>query len=257
MAGTVRSGRRKIIEKYLDVKSSSILEIGALDYPTYKNNEIYVKYMDYASSEDIAKKDLKNPRYKLENIVNVDYVCPHQDYSKHIDEKFELVIANHVIEHIPNIITWLGEIHKILKTDGLLFLSIPDKRYTFDISRKETIASDVLRNYFEELKKPSFYHIFDHFYYHKKVSAKDVWLGNYENKLKINRFSPKDALNLAKKMSKEHYADVHCSVFTNESFIQLYDLLFDLEMVDFALLETGDVEYMSNEFHVMLRKLIR
>jgi len=52
-----------------------------------------------------------------------------------IKEKFDYIIAFDAIEHIPNMIDWLNDVHKILKDAGHIFLAIPGKRYTFDILR--------------------------------------------------------------------------------------------------------------------------
>ena len=44
--------------------------------------------------------------------------------SKHF-ESFNLILCNHVIEHIENDVNAIGQIFKILKTNGLLILSVP------------------------------------------------------------------------------------------------------------------------------------
>ena len=196
---TASSIRRKTIEEYVDVKNAHMLEIGALDCPTYSKNEVYIKYLDFASKSILAKKSAGDPRYIGDNLVDIDYVCSTPEYSKFIDEKFDLVIANHVIEHIPDTIRWLNEIHQILIPGGNIFLSVPDKRYTFDIIRRNTTFIDLLRNYNNEIKKPDFYHLLEHFYYHKSITAQEAWTNKHIDKVKQYRFDPETAVAVAKK----------------------------------------------------------
>ena len=246
--------RKKIIQSFIDIANCNILEIGALDSPTYSSSKYSVKFLDFTSTERLARKSSTNSRYKLDRLVDVDFVCPTTEYSKYIRENFDLVIANHVIEHIPDTIRWLDEVYNILVPNGYLFLSVPDKRYTFDIARRNTNVIDVLRNYKENIKKPTFYHILEHFYFHKSISARDAWKGNCLEKLNKKRFEINDALSVAEKHSKEEYADVHCHVFTRDSFYDLISELREMQKCCFEIACIDHPAYLDNEFHVMLRK---
>ncbi len=228
--------RKKNIESYVDVKNAHILEIGALDSPTYDDKKYHIKFLDYTSKEELAKKGDSNPRYRLESLVNVDYVCPTPEYSKYFQENFDLVIANHVIEHIPDMIRWLDELYNLLSPGGYLFLSVPDKRYTFDIVRRNTTVVDLLRNHEESIKKPNFYNILEHFYYHKSVSASDVWSNDFKEKLGVKRYELEEAIDVAKKHSLENYADVHCHVFTTDSFCELFEELGEINKIKFGVM---------------------
>jgi SAM-dependent methyltransferase len=252
---TTLSTRRKKIEQYVNISNVNILEIGALDTPTYTNAECYIKYLDYAPRTVLAQKGSGNPRYQAGGLVDVDYVCLSPEYSEFISEKFDLVIANHVIEHIPDTIRWFNEIHRILSPNGKVFLSVPDKRYTFDIIRRNTTFIDLLRNYDNAVKKPDFYHILDHFYYHKSISVKDVWNNQHLEKVQQNRFDPESAVAVAQKHAKEDYADVHCHVYTSDSFMELMNILIRLKRVDFQMTEITNTEKMQNEFYVVLAAL--
>lgn len=43
------------------------------------------------------------------------------------DEAFDLVVANHVIEHVPDVNAFMGEVTRITRTDGRVFLSYPQE----------------------------------------------------------------------------------------------------------------------------------
>lgn len=246
--------RHRKINQYFSTDEANILEIGALDNPTYTRPEFKVKYLDFTSTESLAKKAESNPRYARERLVEVDFVCPTLEYSQFVDERFDLVIANHVIEHVPDTIRWFKEIYEILAPGGIFFLSIPDKRYTFDIVRPTSDFIDLLRNYREQVKKPNFYHILQHFYYHKPIKAADVWKNDYKEKIKQMRFDTKTAVAIAEKHAAEPYADVHCHVFTSDSFREICETLISLEYLSFEIVEITQPVEMSNEFYAIFLK---
>lgn len=250
----IRGIRREIIQSRIDVQDSRILEIGALDYPTYALPDHDVKFVDFASTDDLANKGKRNPRYQSNGLVEVDFVCPNLSYSEEIQQQFDLVIANHVIEHVPDVIYWLEELHSILAPGGHLFLSIPDKRYTFDVARRNSTFIDMLRNYEESVRKPDFYQILDHFYYHKAVTAVEVWEGKHQDKLKRMRYSTKQAVEVAENHARQSYADVHCHVFTCDTFVEVLTPLTELGKIKFELIMIDETVPMTNEFHVLLKK---
>lgn len=94
------SVRHSLISQHVVIEKSRILEIGALNSPAYRRPTFNVSYVDYASREELAKKGHANPRYQFDGLVDVDYVVSGIPYREVIAQKFDLVVANHVIEHI-------------------------------------------------------------------------------------------------------------------------------------------------------------
>ena len=247
--------RKQQIEQYIDLKDASLLEIGALDTPTYTKTDASIKYLDYASKEELISSNEDNPRYTDSRLMEVDFVCPTPEYSKFIKEKFDLVIANHVIEHVKDMISWINEISTIVKPNGYLFLSIPDKRYTFDIVRQETSFVTLLKNFEEKAKKPGLPEIFDALYYYRPVKAVDVWQDNYQDKIEMKRFSVSRALELAREYAQKSYFDIHCHVFTVHSFEECMKMLIETQLVKFTIVEIIEPVYMGNEFNVILKSV--
>ncbi len=61
------------------------------------------------------------------------------------NDYFDLVISNHVLEHIPNYIKALKEVHRVLKPGGIAILQTPYSnvlKYNFELS---TIKTDYLK----------------------------------------------------------------------------------------------------------------
>jgi 2-polyprenyl-3-methyl-5-hydroxy-6-metoxy-1,4-benzoquinol methylase len=48
------------------------------------------------------------------------------DSSIYRDSTFDIVILNHVLEHVPNPSAFLGEVRTVLKTRGIVFVSLPN-----------------------------------------------------------------------------------------------------------------------------------
>jgi hypothetical protein len=57
---------------------------------------------------------------------------------------FDRLIASHVIEHIPDPVTFLVSAQTLLAPDGALALAVPDKRYCFDFLKPHSTTGDLL-----------------------------------------------------------------------------------------------------------------
>jgi SAM-dependent methyltransferase len=54
------------------------------------------------------------------------------------DGSLDFVIASHVLEHMPFPLAALRDWYRALKSGGVLVVKVPDKRYTFDVTRRRT-----------------------------------------------------------------------------------------------------------------------
>lgn len=248
---TYRKGasRRAFLASHLHgVSTMGILEIGALNSPTFSEKEVDIKFADWFNYEQLAAN---YPHKK--GIRPIDFVIDRLDFRRNFSTRFELIIANHVIEHIPDVVSWLQELAAIAEKGGHLFLAVPDRRYTFDIVRQETTLADLLDCYVRKLDKPDFRQVFSHLYYHKKVVASDVWENNALPQLHYKRFSADVAMRKAVEMSKGYHS-LHCNVFTRDSFESVFQELREARVVAWSVAAIEDPELFSNEFLVLLRK---
>ncbi|MDO8335937.1 MAG: methyltransferase domain-containing protein [Candidatus Saccharibacteria bacterium] len=124
-----------LANKYL--KGSGI-EIGPAEHPLPVPHWTKVKYVDEISTEDLIKL---YPYLKGHDLVHVDVVDDGQALSKFKDDSQNFIIANHFYEHIIDPIKTLRNFYRVLKTDGVIFMAIPDKRFTFDKLRPVTPLS--------------------------------------------------------------------------------------------------------------------
>lgn len=63
------------------------------------------------------------------------------------DASYDFVICSHVLEHVANPFWLFEEIHRVLRTNGVLYLAIPEGRFGWDAGRRLTTWEDLLRLY--------------------------------------------------------------------------------------------------------------
>jgi ubiquinone/menaquinone biosynthesis C-methylase UbiE len=124
------------------------VEIGALDNPLkVKLGSTHILYMDMTDRDGLIKQ---NPETAPEKITQPDLIASAEDPIPIETGSMDFVIACHMLEHLPNPLKALKEIYRVLKPGGILYLSVPDKRYTFDSERQVTPLSHVQKDYEEE-----------------------------------------------------------------------------------------------------------
>jgi len=111
-----------------------------LDKPTFTKDKENIFYSDWFSKEELYLRFKEKNRPIAEGLCHVDYVIKNKNFSEKINDKFDLVIANHIIEHVPDTIAWLKNISAVLNKNGFLFLAIPHKEYTFDKVRSRVFT---------------------------------------------------------------------------------------------------------------------
>jgi SAM-dependent methyltransferase len=235
------------------------LEIGALNNPCPMPSDVIIEYVDYANTETLQQHPHEESVHRP-SIVRVDHVwngsgsladiCGRADY--------DFAIASHVIEHVPNVLGWFQGIYDVLKSGGIFNLAIPDRRYTFDIRRKESTLGEMVEAYLCNYSKPSIRQMFDHTFDAAAVKPGGPWLPDF-NIDAIPRYSGRGALALAFDQSQRiqiegRYFDSHCWVFTPGSFLDCIEGAIELGLFPFVFSEFRPTSVGSFEFFVSLRK---
>lgn len=121
------------------------IEIGALNMPTViDTNFADVKYVDFFSN--IELKEVYGEI--AQEAVSVDIVEDGEKLISIKDESLDFIIANHMLEHCENFFKTILLHYQKLNKGGVLFYTIPDKRFSFDIDRDIT----TLEHFVEDLK---------------------------------------------------------------------------------------------------------
>ena len=247
----VRQARRRFIAEQRNLRDSRILEVGALDSPTFP--EFDVSYLDWFSQDELREMVAGNPRRNPDLVVRPDFVVKTKRFAQHLQGSmsapFDAIIANHVFEHLADPLTWLQELGEVAGEDACLFLTIPDRRYTFDYMRPVSTVVDILRANVEDLECPSYWQVLEAAFYYRPFKASEAWAG--EEPRPAPRLDLQDAMAAAERAEHE-YVDTHCHVFTTDSASRLFDALAGL--TGWRPFASQDVAEGSNEFYVCLRK---
>ncbi|MFA5955099.1 methyltransferase domain-containing protein [Hyphomicrobium sp.] len=248
-----KATRRDKILANLDLSELKGLEIGALASPLVWPEEGDIFFVDHADTDDIRAKYANDPSVDNDNIVQINAVWGSQTLSEciGIDNKVDYVVASHVIEHVPDLITWLAEIRSILKATGSLRLAVPDRRYTFDFLRFETRIHDVLDAYLRRARAPTPRMIIEHCTYIRVVDCAAAWNGT----LDIQNLRPHSSTKLGIEAAKDSivngtYHDSHCWIFTPITFAELCKEMAELDLLTFACAHYIETPRNELEFYV-------
>jgi SAM-dependent methyltransferase len=121
------------LQKYL---AGVGIEIGALhNRMPVDQQRATVRYVDRLSLADQRRHYPELAGYEM---LEPDIVAEADRLPMLADASQDFVIANHLLEHLPDPIGALKEWFRVLRNGGILFLALPDKRLTFDKDRPRT-----------------------------------------------------------------------------------------------------------------------
>lgn len=231
------------------------LEIGPSHNPIAPKGKGYnVHILDHLSAADLRVK-YADHGVNLDNIEEVDFVWSGEPIHKLIGNthQYDWIIASHLIEHVPDLISFFQECEILLKENGVLFLVIPDKRYCFDSLMPLSTTGDLLDAWSQKRIKPTSGQIFDHFANASMRNENIAWADDGSggaDKL-VHEFSEaEDAFRRAS--SSDEYIDVHCWRFVPDSFRLLIQ---DLKRLNFINLQIDREFYTDGcEFYVSLNR---
>ncbi|MGH9096091.1 MAG: hypothetical protein ACRDWB_01570 [Acidimicrobiales bacterium] len=252
----------------IDFASMGGLEIGPLANPRVPKDRGSITYLDHASTEDLKKKYASNGQLadQIDALVDVDIV---QGQDQKLGEavgtgnSFDYVIAAHVFEHIPFMVDWLSQVESVLVTGGILSLVVPDKRFTFDVNRRVTEFGEVLDAHLRNIKAPTYAQMFD-FFAHTvtidgMVDTPAIWAGTADYSGAVRDDVPDSdiaAFGICRQQQQRpSFVDIHCLVFTPGSFVDIFEKLVKLDLVNFEIGAFFDTRVNTFEFHVSLRKV--
>jgi SAM-dependent methyltransferase len=247
--------RREKLLGGLDLPNMVGVEIGALANPFVRREDGEIMYVDYTDRDTLVAKYKSDPHVNVDNIVHVDAIWGDNTLDDAVKgRKVDYVVASHVIEHVPDMITWLNEIRSILKESGSVRLIVPDRRFTFDFLREETRVSDLLASYAVRARIPQPYSVIDHAMNVTTVDCQAAWEGKIDADKLVRLHAFDGVLKLAHDVvNNKAYHDVHCWVFTPKSFARLMGRLGELGLLDFACEGFHDTEAGFFDFFITLR----
>lgn len=234
------------------------LEIGALHRPLVTEQMGRIRYVDHATTEELRAKYAKDANVDVSRIVNVHYVWGEKPLPELVQAEvpFDYVLASHVIEHVPDFIGWLKEVRGVLRPGGVLSLVIPDKRYCFDYLRRTSTIPELVEAYLLRRRQPAPRQIYEYYSMVANWRGQIVW--GQTDVVKPEEVVPYHSAKVSWDATRQiveagAYYDVHCWVFTPESFFQLLRTLIEIGLFDFRILRYSATT--GCEFYVSLEAL--
>ena len=234
------------------------LEIGPCHNPIApKKNGYNVQILDHLSANDLRIK-YQGHGLNLDNIEEVDFIWSGQPLHELIGKKhcYDWIIASHVIEHFPDLISFLQQSEQLLKPNGVLSLVVPDKRYCFDYFQPISTTGMLLDAHTQKRTHPTPGQVFDNFANNAKANGAIAWSPDYK---KLGGGAGADGLihtvekadeQWHKAITADDYVDVHCWRFTPESFALI---LSDINRLGLAkLVIQASFPTIGCEFYVSL-----
>lgn len=238
----------------IDLATSKGLELGPLHNPVVRRSDGDIRYLDHVDTDTLRSRYTTHAGFDIDAIVPIDYASGDGSIREAVgdDAPFDYVIASHVIEHVPDLVSWLNDVRSVLAEGGVLSLAIPDHRRCFDVMRSPTRAADVVQAYLDKATVPSPRHVFDH--YSSAVAWKGAiaWGEEAPHDELVRVHTDAEALERATTSAVgDTYIDVHCWVFTPRSFCRVIAALQRVHLVPFSVESCS--ESVGGEFFARLR----
>ena len=256
--------RQERIIGLTDLDHGPGLEIAPLHNPIMRKSRWDVSYVDIVPIEQLIEHYDHDPNVPNEQIAPVDFpltgadgvIRPLSEVAK-AKAPYAWVVASHVIEHVPDLITWLDDIAALLRDGGALVLAIPDTRYTFDAYRPQTTVGQMLQAHHQGDVIPSVRAVYDYLRSASTISAAQAWAGE-RSTLEDSRIHDLPIVMKRLENAKNGtYIDSHVWTFRPSTFIEQINELGRLGLCEFVVESVLNTRPGQLEFYAVLRRLPR
>lgn len=117
-----RSGKARMIEAVLtDFRGAPVEDLRTLDIGCGNGgiSAYFSRLNDHYAVDITDQRKVFEPEYQFRHVDNE--TLPFEDCF------FDVVLSNHVIEHVPDQQRHLAEIRRVLKSDGIVYLATPNR----------------------------------------------------------------------------------------------------------------------------------
>jgi len=244
------------LREHIDVAKGRGLEIGPLASPIVPRSLGDVYYVDHLSTEDLITKYTSDPNVDEHKIVSTDFIWGANTLAEAVGSSapFDYVVASHVLEHVPDLVGWLGEVAAVLRPGGRISLALPNRRYTFDVRRRDSDISEVVEAFLLHFRRPAVRAVFDHVYRFVVVDPGAIWAGlpGHDDPPLRAEVALEFATTAA---TTDAYLDTHCWVFSDASFVELITTLMQMDLVSMPFVAYRPTQPGDFEFFVTLERL--
>ena len=247
--------RNSIVCRELDLVGRG-LELGPLDKPIVPKRDGHrVEVVDYIDTAGLRERYGAQEHVGVDPtlIEEVDHVSHGESLTELIGEEgvFDYVVASHVVEHIPDLVSFFQDVERILAPTGRLGLVVPDKRFCFDHYGELTSTGQLLDAFAEKRTRPTSGQVFDYFARTAQVNGAIAW-GQVEGVVPDLRydFEAGDEGRERSLNGDDFGGEIHCWRFTPQSFRLIVAELNALGLTSLGIVAEHDT--VGIEFFVTL-----
>jgi len=221
-----RQHRDQVILSMLD-PSGRGLEIGASHSPMFpKAGGFRVETVDHLPSEELRRK-YRDMGVDTSRIEEVDHVWRGEPLDELVRARgaYDFIFASHVLEHLPDPLSFLNACDSLLCERGVLVVAVPDKRFCFDAFLPLASAGDLLQAHLERRKRHPPGTLFDHAAYRAERRGQDAWRQRTLGPIELAGTTDEARREAERAASSAEYLDTHGWQFVPSSFrLALRDL---------------------------------
>lgn len=237
-------------------KNQKIIEIGPSYNPLTPKAEGWHSYVvDHADRAGLIEKYRTDPAVNVAKIENVDFVWTEGPLADAVSPEhhgtFDIFIACHVLEHVPDLIGILRSAEALCRPEAKMILALPDKRVCFDFFRPLSTTGEILEAHLQGRSRHTAKSLWDTFAYNAMKHGGPGWGRADRAPLKLT-YSLHDAYASTLKYNSGEYMDAHAWTFVPSSFCLILLELALLSLTDWQIERTEAAEY--TEFYVWLKR---
>jgi SAM-dependent methyltransferase len=203
-----------------------ILEIGPSHAPIAPRSDGWdTTIVDYTTRAGLVAKYREDPTVDPSRIEEVDVVWQDGPLEAAIPAaahgSYDLLIASHVIEHLPDPIGLLRSAARVLKPGtGRISLAVPDKRSCFDFFRPPSTTGKLLAAHLAQRDRHALADLFDTYAYYVTLRGESGWEVQPSGEVRLTNtldFAWR-AMQDSTEAAGSPYQDCHAWVMTPASF---------------------------------------
>lgn len=245
------SNRVRLLTAPIDLAAGPGLEFGPLDRPVVDRKTSDVRYIDHLCTDELREKYREHPLVETSQVCDVDFVIDGSPLVDIVGAGYGYVVASHVAEHVPDFIGWLSDITQILRPGAILALALPDKRMTFDAARPLTLPSDLIGAHLAHRTVPTPEQVAEHHMMALRRGDQIAWDTLTPRSELRHVHDLAYAVDRTRDAARGAYVDVHCWVFTPQSFVENIGVLRSAGLTNLS--PTGTPQSCEGEFITHLR----
>lgn len=210
------------------------IEIGAHNKPVPNITPVYVDRFWHFAGESCLVDVISDAVRLPFKPVSLDYIA-----------------ASHLIEHLPNPVQAIFQWFYLLKRGGILYIVIPDARYTFDHRRERTTLEHLVEDYKQNCNECDSTHI-DEFTENVDISMLNLGLDASD----IERMQVGCNLHFHDQVASGKGINIHFHVFDPENFLTMINYTVSDLGLDWSVVELTEKfpQDRGDGFLVVLKK---